>query len=213
LFLRSLQDTSLRAKDTIIQPRGLELFFTIYAQDFVNRLDFMTTVISCTNRNDSNSIKIARHYVELLKTQDVEVQLLSLGDLPTNFVFSECYGNRTEEYAALIEQYVTRAEKFIFIVPEYNGSFPGIVKAFIDSVPPDSFYDKKAALVGLSAGHSGSLLGMDHLTGILNYLKVDVLSRKPKLSFIEKCFAEDGAYTDERGQSQLQEQVEFFLKF
>lgn len=76
-------------------------------------------------------------------------------------------------------------DKLIFVVPEYNGGFPGILKAFIDACPSNVFYGKKAGLIGLSAGRSGSLRAMDQLTNVLNYLQVNVYFAKPKLSGID----------------------------
>ena len=46
-----------------------------------------------------------------------------------------------------IQEIVTKTDKFIFVIPEYNGSFPGVLKVFIDACSfPESFYEKKAAL-------------------------------------------------------------------
>ncbi len=83
------------------------------------------------------------------------------------------------------------SEKFVFIVPEYNGSFPGVLKAFIDGLQfPDSFAGKKAALVGVSSGIQGAGLALSHLTDIFNYCGTHVLALKPKLMHIEENLIE-----------------------
>ena len=42
---------------------------------------------------------------------------------------------------------MSQSEKFVFIVPEYNGSFPGVLKTFIDGLAfPDTFEQKKNVL-------------------------------------------------------------------
>jgi chromate reductase, NAD(P)H dehydrogenase (quinone) len=77
-------------------------------------------------------------------------------------------------------------------MPEYNGSFPGVLKAFLDGLRyPDSFRNKVAGLVGLSSGSMGGALAMSHLTDILNYFGMFVLPVKPRFAFIEKAMDGD----------------------
>ena len=67
------------------------------------------------------------------------------------------------------------AQKYVFVVPEYNGSFPGVLKAFIDGLDfPTTFAGKKCALIGVSQGWRGGSTGLSHLTDIFHYLKMDV---------------------------------------
>src|SRR5688572_1002710 len=101
----------------------------------------MFTIISSTNRPNSTSIKIARYYQNLLKTKGVESTVLDLSEIPQDFVFSALYDNlgknsKFNEFTTTIN----KSEKFVFIVPEYNGSYPGVLKAFIDGLEfPGSF--------------------------------------------------------------------------
>jgi len=77
-------------------------------------------------------------------------------------------------------------EKFVFIVPEYNGSFPGVLKTFIDGLAfPATFNNKKCALVGISSGVLGAGMALSHLTDIFNYCGMNVLALKPKLANIK----------------------------
>ena len=77
------------------------------------------------------------------------------------------------------------ANKYVFIIPEYNGSFPGVFKAFIDGLRfPATFEGKKCAIVGVSKGAQGGALAMSHLTDIFHYLKMHVHPLKPRLSNI-----------------------------
>ena len=113
----------------------------------------------------------------------------------------------------VISKYVRDAQKFIFIIPEYNGSYPGIWKTFIDIVPPRYFKDKKAGIIGVSSGHAGNLRGQEHLTGVLHYLKVHVHYNKPKLSGVESLVSADGALTDERSVKVLREHAVAMANF
>src|SRR5690606_19694238 len=105
-------------------------------------------------------------------------------------------GMKTESYQKLINWFVTNNHKFIFVVPEYNGSFPGILKLFLDSIPTKFWADKKACLVGVSDGRAGNLRGMEHLTGILQYLKMHVFYNKLPISLINKVMNEHGVFVN-----------------
>ncbi|HET8962781.1 MAG TPA: NAD(P)H-dependent oxidoreductase, partial [Chitinophagales bacterium] len=138
----------------------------------------MITVISATNRSHSNTEKIARFYVQLMEKQGVVPKLFSLEQLSPDMEFIDLYGKHSLKFQQLLDEYIIPAEKFVFIVPEYNGSFPGILKLFIDAVHPDLNRGKKSALVGVSAGRAGNLRGLDHLTGVLHYLGIHVHPNK-----------------------------------
>ncbi|MDQ3072907.1 MAG: NAD(P)H-dependent oxidoreductase [Bacteroidota bacterium] len=153
----------------------------------------MITVICCTNRKGAYSRLLAEHYSGLLQEHGETTSILDLSDLPPDFISSGLYDrNGKPEKFVEIQGVIDRSEKFVFIIPEYNGSFPGVLKAFIDGLQfPTSFRGKVAALVGLSSGTQGGALAMSHLTDILNYLGMYVLPLKARLSNIEVGFEND----------------------
>ncbi len=81
------------------------------------------TIISGTNRPDSNTLKIAKEYRKLLLQKGHEAHLLSLKGLKSADVI--LYLPRWSANSGHIP-------KFIFISPEYNGSIPGVLKAMFD---------------------------------------------------------------------------------
>lgn len=174
----------------------------------------MITVISGTNRNGNVSVRIAASVVELLTNIGVDAQLLDLQKLPRDFVFhNDVFGNADPGMSAIAEQFISTADKFVFVVPEYNGSMPGVCKAFIDAVWPEQFKDKKAALVGISSGRAGNVRGLDHLTNILNYLHVAVLPHKVNITHVEAHLSEDGHLKEQKTIDLLEKQLRTFIKF
>ncbi len=173
----------------------------------------MITVISATNRPNNKSIKLSRIYEALLHEQGEEVTLFSLQELPENFLVSEMYGERSPDFDALLKKILVPSDKLVFVVPEYNGSIAGVLKVFLDAVHPSYFHGKKAALAGISSGFNGNLRGLEHLTGILHYLQVEVLSCKVKISFVEKNMSEDGELVNEKMVTDLRTQIDRFLTF
>jgi NAD(P)H-dependent FMN reductase len=147
----------------------------------------MIVIICGTNRPNSTTRKICTIYQDLLTQHGVESRILDLYDLPADFTKTALYHNSGKnadfnEFRQLVES----SQKFVFVVPEYNYSFPGVLKAFIDGLKyPDSLTNKKAALVGLSSGMQGGSVALSHLTDILMYMGVNLVGLQLKLSRIE----------------------------
>ena len=174
----------------------------------------MISVIACTNRPNSNSLKVAQYYINLLQEKGVACTLIDLNALPEAYLFSALYHNQGKDLVFnSIKEKIAQSEKFVFVVPEYNGSFPGVLKAFIDGLDyPISFKNKKCALLGISSGVMGGSLALSHLTDILNYLGMHVLALKPRITRIEKTFI-NGEITDPVVKDLIQIQVKDLLAF
>lgn len=176
----------------------------------------MITIFSGTNRKNSRT-KIVSEYIyqELKKQTTEEIRFFSLEDLPLDFFYPDMYseGKQAASILKIQEEFLAPANKFYFIVPEYNGGIPGVLKLFIDACAVRAFHgNKKAALLGVSAGRSGGLRGMEYMTGFLNYLKVTVLPNKLPVSSIETLMT-DNQLTNEGTQKAIQQQIQEFLDF
>lgn len=171
-------------------------------------------IIVSTNRTNALSSKIAAYYAAMLNELGVATELISLADLPSDFAFSALYQNsgkneQFNEYQVTIDQ----LEKFVFIVPEYNGSFPGVLKTFLDGLRyPDTFNDKKVALVGISAGVLGNAVGLGHLNDILSYMGANVLGLRVKLGLANVHFKE-GEFNTTIYRDFLQRQAKQLVSF
>lgn len=169
-------------------------------------------VLSCTNRPNSNTLKVSKIYENILRSKGVDVQILDFCTLPETIAFTETFGRRSDGYARLIDEYVSRIRKFVFVVPEYNGSFPGILKTFLDSMHPREWNFKDACLVGVADGRAGNLRGLEHLTGIMHYLKMHVYHDKLPISIVNKVMDLEGNFSEAQMKA-CTLQVEGFLQF
>ncbi|HEY4656679.1 MAG TPA: NAD(P)H-dependent oxidoreductase [Cyclobacteriaceae bacterium] len=172
------------------------------------------TLVCGTNRKDAISLNITEIYKEILAGHGVESELLDLRKLPHDFAFSALYENYGKNRA--FNPYVDRmlkSEKFVFIVPEYNGSFPGALKTFIDGLEyPNTFRNKKGALVGIASSGHGASLALSHLTDIFNFCGMSILAYKPRLERIEEHF-EDGRLVNEKYRTMLEQQASLLINF
>jgi chromate reductase len=173
----------------------------------------MTTIISATNRPGSHTFKLAQYYQQKLREKGTEAGLLSLTELPANLIQTDLYGKRSPEFMP-IQDIITRTDKFLFVIPEYNGSFPGVLKVFIDACSfPESFYEKKAALVGLSSGKYGNIRGIDHFTGVCHYIHLNIMSLKIHIASINKEMDQNGQLLNADTLKFTNEQIDKFIKF
>jgi len=173
----------------------------------------MVTIISATNRPGSWTLKLAKYYQKRLHEKGLDAGLLSLDQLPPNIIETDLYGKRSAGFAP-VQEIVTNTKKFLFIIPEYNGSFPGVLKAFIDACDfPGSFYDKKAALTGLSSGKYGNIRGLDHFTGVCHYLHLNVMPLKIHIPTIKQEFNENNELFKDDTLQFTDEQMDKFILY
>jgi len=173
----------------------------------------MITIIAATNRPNSNTLKVAKYYQQQLKTKDVVSNLLSLEHLPADVLNTDMYGKRSEAFQK-IQDLITATDKFLFIMPEYNGSYPGVLKVLVDALNfPNSFYDKKAALTGISSGKYGNIRGVDHFTGVCHYVHLNVLPLRLHIPNIKTELDADGNLIKEDTVKFVNEQVDKFILF
>lgn len=168
----------------------------------------MILIISGTNRPNSITLQIAKLYQQLLSKRGMESSILDLQDLPLDFASPTLYTKELYSQAFTdLRNQVAAAEKMVFIVPEYNCSFPGVLKAFIDGLEyPAALRRKRGALVGLSTGSQGGNIALSHLTDVLHYCGLHVLPQKPRLPFVHKHLAE-GQFTNPLYLQLLEEQI------
>jgi NAD(P)H-dependent FMN reductase len=174
----------------------------------------MISVISGTIRAGNNTLKVARHVAEVYKGLGEEVELLDLAKLPPE-AFTE--GVFKEKPAPLEEAFtdkVLASDGIVVVVPEYNGSFPGILKHFVDLLPfPQSFDCRPVAFIGLAGGYYGALRAVEQLQMVFAYRNAYLFNRRVFIPSAYKVFDEEGAIIDEELQERIQLQSVKFQAF
>lgn len=166
----------------------------------------MITIISGTNRNHSRTFKVAQFYLEQIKRFTNDVQFLSLEGFDLL--------NKNEAFFKVENELLIPAEKFVIIMPEYNGSFPGVLKLLFDqSDIRKCWWHKKVLLTGLADGRGGNLRGLDHLTSILHYLKMNVFYNKLPLSRIREELSPEGGFLKPETVDAINNQIAEFMEY
>lgn len=125
-------------------------------------------IISGNIRPNSNTQKVSKWVLSKAKSEDNQYELVDLMDynLPhfnepksprsaTKYVYPE-----TIKWSETIKQY----DGFIFVIPEYNGYFPGVVKDAVDFLYHE-WLNKPFGLVGI--GGKGGQWACNHLQTLL----------------------------------------------
>ena len=166
----------------------------------------MYTIISGTNRPASNTLKVAKEYQRFLQQKGIEAGVFSLEGIHLL--------NRDEAFEKFEQEVIIPTSKFLFIIPEYNGSFPGVLKLLFDTSASERiWWHKKALLTGVSTGRAGNVRGMEHLSGVLNYLKITVYPSLLPVSAVHTLMDESGRFTDQYTITVINNQIDQFLKW
>lgn len=179
----------------------------------------MITVISGSNRPGNSTKPFAKKVHEILdKMTDQKVHFVDLEELTGDIIHSEMYDGAVQSpgIVKIQDEMILPSGKFVFVMPEYNGSYPGIVKIFIDCLSvreyKKTFSGKKAGLIGVASGRAGNLRGMDHLSGVLNHVGAVVYPNKLPISGIGKILGDNNLVEDEGTISALEKFADGFLK-
>ncbi|MDP6909228.1 MAG: NAD(P)H-dependent oxidoreductase [Flavobacteriales bacterium] len=173
----------------------------------------MITIVCTTNRPESNSMKLSKIYARMLGDIGQECQILDMKAVQSNWILDSSYGPNTTEFDEIVGKYIRSVTKLIFITPEYNGSYPGYVKYFMDACDWGDFNGKKIALTGLATGRSGNLRGLDHFTGLFHFLGSEVYSKKVYLSQVNHALSDQGELTNEITLKEIEAQLKGFVTF
>lgn len=166
----------------------------------------MITIISGTDRKGSRTIQVAQYYLEQINKTSTNNQLISLENMTSL--------KRDAYLLNLEKEILIPTDKFIIVMPEYNGSFPGILKLFFDITDiRKCWWYKKVLLVGVADGRGGNLRGIEQMTNILHYLKMNVHYNKLPLSKINDELNEQGEFINDLTIKSIQEQIESFIEY
>jgi len=170
-------------------------------------------VISGTNRPGSNSLRIATHLCRLVEQHGEKSNMIDLGRLPAELFTPAAYTEKPEAFTPFQEA-VLGADGIVTVVPEYNGSFPGVLKYFIDMLRfPESLHGIPAAFVGIAAGEWGALRAVEQLEMVFQYRHAHLFGRRVFIKGVGGVVDETGEITDAEILRRLDEQMTGFVDF
>lgn len=170
-------------------------------------------ILSTTDRPGSMALKISGYVQQQFEAQGVEARVISLSDFPIQDVAGGQYGADIPSVQAFNEQ-VLDCDGLLMVVPEYNGSFPGILKLFIDYLPfPESFEKLPMAFIGEAAGAFGGLRAVEQLQMVCNYRNAYLYPERVFLQRVHKIFSPEKGVSDELQAKLLDSLINGFASF
>ncbi|MCB1883954.1 MAG: NAD(P)H-dependent oxidoreductase [Geminicoccaceae bacterium] len=159
-------------------------------------------VFAGSRRRASLNRRLARASVPLLEEAGAIVTQADLADYPMPIYDGDA--ERAEglpEGARRLKRLMAGHDGFLIASPEYNGSFPPLLKNVLDwcsrrepddPVPKVAYAGKTAALVAASAGRFGGLRGLIHLRPLLANLGLLVVPEQLALGAADKALPDEG---------------------
>ncbi len=170
-------------------------------------------IISGTNRPSSRTRLIADAVKEHYQSLSAAPRLLDLAALPAELFSPASYKKKPASFA-VFSDVVLDADGLVVVTPEYNGSFPGVLKYFIDMLKfPESFERRPVCFVGLSAGVWGALRPVEQLQQIFGYRNAYLFPVRVFIPSVGEVLNEAGAVADADISRRLRRQAEGFAAF
>jgi NAD(P)H-dependent FMN reductase len=187
-----------------------EQITTLYDHDKGAVYDMKHIVIG-TNRSGSNSGKVARFIHNLYAERGEQVGMIDLEQLDWSHL-DKPYGKTLPPVLRAAVEQVDSSDGLIMVVPEYNGSYPGVLKYFIDHwTYPTSFESRPVCFVGLGY-RWGGLRPVEHLQGVFGYRNAYVFPERVFITNIGDVIR-DGTVKDAAVVELLGKQADGFRKF
>jgi len=173
----------------------------------------MIAVISGTNRPGARTLSVAHAVEQVLHAANEPVQLLDLARLPQELFAPWSYTTKPVSFEPF-QRVILAAEGVLTVVPEYNGSFPGVLKYFIDMLRfPESLHERPAAFVGVANGRWGALRAVEQLEMVFAYRHAHLYGRRLFLPAIGDLLDGAGKLTDPELLDRLRVMVLGFAAF
>ena len=144
-----------------------------------------------TTRKGRASENVARFvFGELQKHKSVETEFIDLRDLKFT---TEDAGESIKDpkFSSTME----RADGLVLVVPEYNHSYPGLLKHALDTNLKE-YIHKAVGVCGVSAGGFGGTRMVQNLLPVLRELGLVTIFWDGNFSGAHKLFEEDGTIRD-----------------
>jgi chromate reductase, NAD(P)H dehydrogenase (quinone) len=174
----------------------------------------MITIIAGTDRANSNTLKVAKIAQSILEKGGEKTEMIDLSQLPPNLFQPSNYGAKSPEFAPY-QKMILETDGILNIVPEYNGSYPGAIKYFIDLLKfPESLHRKPAGFIGLAAGIFAGVRAVEHLEMVYSYREANLFGQRVFIPKVRDKISADGKdLTDKFLSDMMNAMLENFAKF
>lgn len=169
-------------------------------------------ILSSTDRPKSNAMKVSE-YAKGIISENCDVEIFSLRYYPFQDVAGGKYGEEVESVKSFNNKFLD-ADGFLFVIPEYNGGFPGVLKVFYDYLPfPKAFQRMPVSLIGEAAGAFGAMRPVEQFAQLLSYRNAYIFPDSMYIQRVNDSFDPKEGLKNEKLQKLLHTQLHDFTEF
>ena len=170
-------------------------------------------LISGTDRPGAKALSISRYLKKRYEQEGCVVSLINMQEFPLQAVQGGKYGQDIPEIQPFIDT-ILESDGIVMVIPEYNGTYPGILKLFIDYLPfPEAFSKKPISYIGEAAGAFGGLRAVEQMEQVASYRYAYNFNERVFINRVHKTFSEEGGISDDFQQQLLDSQIANFPVF
>lgn len=172
----------------------------------------MVQIISGTDRPGSRTLQVTNFIVGLYNELKVPCELMDMAKLDlADAAGGDYYKGARGTFKTYVDK-INAADGVVFVIPEYNGSFPGILKLFIDYWEyPRTFENRPMAFIGLGT-RWGGLRPVEHLQQVVGYRNAFVFPHRLFITNVKDNF-QNGEFKDPMMLDLVQTQTREFIKY
>lgn len=175
--------------------------------------DHTILIISGTNRPESNAMNVSKTLLKHYQAVSARAEIFSLAEMPAEVFLPSAYASKPPGMIAIQDRVLAAAGLHI-VTPEYNGSFPGMLKYFIDMLKfPESFEAKPVAFTGEAGGIWGALRSVEQLQQIFGYRNAHIFPERVFIPGVKQKFDAQGKLLDADIDQRLAKQAAGFARF
>lgn len=163
------------------------------------------TIISGSIRQNRNSHRVSLHLMERINSEaNSKATLIDLAEvnLPVMTDLWDKHPEHTDAYTKLADT-LKDSDAFIWVSPEYNGSYTPALKNFIDHFPKFAFFRKPVGVVSVSTGSLGGIRGAMNMQELALAVQAYALPQMLLVPQVTTKFNEGGVMTDANFEKQL----------
>ena len=151
-------------------------------------------IILGTNRQGRQSEHVAKFvYAEMQKRDDLTTEFIDVRDFDLPH---DNYGRALKDKFPKFKETVIKADGLVLVVPEYNHSFPGILKSVLDLLLAE-YRHKAVGVAGVSAGPWGGVRMIESILPFFRNLGLVMSSIDLQFPNVQQLFDEKGDMTQE----------------
>lgn len=155
-------------------------------------------IVSSSTRTGRLTHQAAKGLHLLLNEQpDVTSVLLDLKEMALP-MFEESYGKLSSPSSTIsaVHEILNDADAFLFVSPEYNGSYSSALKNMVDIYPKTTFANKAVGIVTISSGSLGGMRAAIQMQQLTLAIWAIPSPQMLLVADVQNKFNEEGLITD-----------------